>query len=115
MKKVLLMLLITITSVISNVQAINHFDMTEQDTIVNNILTSINVKDSLTNTTPYIIKFYDIDRIQIKNDSNHLIRIFDEQWNLIYQTKNDVNCVLNEGSYYVACDCKIKKYYFKNC
>ena len=104
-----------LTSVISNVQAKNSFDQTmlsAQDSVVNvlDLLDRVNVNDS----TPYIIKFYDIDRISIKNDSNHLIRIYDERWNLVYQSRNDVNRMLKAGSYYVACDCKIKKYYFKN-
>ena len=111
MKKVLFILMFALTSVISNVQAKNSFDQTmlsAQDSVVNvlDLLDSVNPNDS----TPYIIKFYDIERIVINNKYNHLIRIYDERFNLICQTRKDVNKSLKAGSYYVACDCRMKRY-----
>lgn len=59
-------------------------------------------------STPYIIKFYDIERLVIPNDSNALIRIYDEKWNLIYETTGSVDKFLLAGTYYVACEKRVK-------
>lgn len=65
-------------------------------------------------STPYIIKFYDIERLKIKNDSNALIRVYNEKWKLILETNGDVNKTLIGGSYYVACNRKLKSLYVES-
>ena len=62
-------------------------------------------------STPHIISFYDIDKIVINNDKHVLIRIYDDQWRLIEETKKDVNLVVVPGNYYVACQTRIKSKY----
>ncbi len=66
-------------------------------------------------STPYIKRFYDVNRIVINNSKNSLIRIYDAKWRLLKETRGNVNIILTPGNYYVASDKKIKtKYIFCN-
>ncbi len=59
----------------------------------------------------HIIRFYDIDRIVIKNDNHAVIRIYDEKWNLIEKTNGDVDKDVRVGNYYVTCSSRITSRY----
>lgn len=59
----------------------------------------------------HIIRFYDIDRIVIKNDQHAIIRIYDANWRLIEETRDDVDKDMPVGNYYVTCTSHIKSSY----
>lgn len=59
----------------------------------------------------HIIRFYDIDRIVIKNDHHAVIRIYDENWCLVEETRDDVDRNMPVGDYYVTCTSHIKSSY----
>ena len=108
MKKMILTVAIALAT-FSGIQAKNYdkFDFDQNQQKIESVEDVIHVNDS----TPYIIKFYDIDKLTIKNDSNATIRIYDEHWKLILETNKDVDKTLTGGNYYVACSCKIKTSY----
>ena len=59
----------------------------------------------------HILRYYDIERIVINNKSHAVIRIYDDKWQLIEQTNNDVDKSVRAGNYYVTCSSKIKGSY----
>lgn len=61
----------------------------------------------------HILRFYDINRIVIKNKNHAVIRIYDDKWRLLEQTSDDVDKRVNEGNYYVTSTSRIKGAYEK--
>ena len=59
----------------------------------------------------HIIRFYDIDRIVIKNDQHAIIRIYNEKWQLIEKTNGNVDKDVRAGNYYVTCSSRITSRY----
>lgn len=59
----------------------------------------------------HIIRFYDIDRIVIRNDNHAIIRIYNDKWQLIEKTNGDVDKEVRVGNYYVTCSSRIKSRY----
>lgn len=59
----------------------------------------------------HIIRYYDIERIVISNKHHAMIRIYDDKWQLIEQTRDDVDRSVRAGDYYVTCSSKIKGSY----
>ena len=59
----------------------------------------------------HIIRFYDIDRIVIKNDKHAIIRIYDDKWQLIEKTNGNVDKDVRAGNYYVTCSSRITSRY----
>ena len=59
----------------------------------------------------HIIRFYDIDRIVIKNDNHALIRIYDDKWQLIEKTRDNVDKGVRAGNYYVTCSRRMRSNY----
>lgn len=59
----------------------------------------------------HITRFYDVDRIVIQNKHHALIRIYDNNWQLIEQTRNDVDKTVRPGDYYVTCTSPIRSAY----
>ena len=76
---------------------------------ISNEPNKIETIDSLIKVTPFVIRFEEIDRIKITNPNNSLIRIYDNKWVLIIDTKDSIDQRLKSGSYYIASDKKIKK------
>ncbi|MBP5659528.1 MAG: hypothetical protein J6W89_05895 [Paludibacteraceae bacterium] len=62
----------------------------------------------------HIIRFYDIDRIVIKNEHHAIIRIYDEKWQLIEKTNGDVDRYVRAGNYYVTCSSRITSRYLQD-
>jgi len=61
----------------------------------------------------HILRFYDINRIVVKNKNHAVIRIYDDKWRLLEQTCNDVDKRVNEGNYYVTSTSRIRGSYEK--
>lgn len=59
----------------------------------------------------HILRFYDINRIVIKNDRHAVIRIYDDKWRLLEQTSDNVDKRVNEGNYYVTSTSRIRGSY----
>lgn len=59
----------------------------------------------------HIVRYYDIERIVINNKTHATIRIYDDNWQLIEQTNQDVDRPVRTGNYYVTCSSKIKGSY----
>lgn len=59
----------------------------------------------------HILRFYDIDRIVIKNNGKALIRIYNDKWQLIEQTNGDVDRQVADGNYFVTSSAKLKGSY----
>ena len=59
----------------------------------------------------HIIRFYDIDRIVIKNDQHAIIRIYNDKWQLIEKTNGNVDKDVRAGNYYVTCSSRITSRY----
>lgn len=59
----------------------------------------------------HIVRYYDIERIVISNKHHAVIRIYDDKWQLIEQTNQDVDKSVRAGNYYVTCTSKIKGRY----
>lgn len=71
-------------------------------------------QESKTDSTHYITRFYDVDRIVIKNDKKQHVKIYNTSWNLIKETDESVNIKLTPGNYYVETCGKIKTRYVMN-
>lgn len=61
----------------------------------------------------HILRFYDINRIVVKNTNHAVIRIYDDKWRLLEQTCEDVDKRVNEGNYYVTSTSRIRGSYQK--
>ena len=59
----------------------------------------------------HIIRFYDVDRIVVRNQHHALIRIYDDKWRLIEQTREDVDKDVRAGNYYITSSTHIKGSY----
>lgn len=59
----------------------------------------------------HIIRFYDIDRIVIRNEQHAVIRIYDDKWQLIEKTNGNVDKDVRAGNYYVTCSSRITSRY----
>lgn len=71
-------------------------------------------QESKTDSTQYITRFYDVDRIVIKNTRKQNIKIYNESWSLIKETNDSVNMDLAPGNYYIETDGKVKIQYVWN-
>ncbi len=59
----------------------------------------------------HIIRFYDVDRIVVSNKEHALIRIYNNKWQLIEQTSNDVDKQVAAGNYYITSSSRIRGRY----
>ena len=59
----------------------------------------------------HIIRFYDVDRIVISNKEHALIRIYDNKWQLIEQTNDDVDKRVVAGNYYITSSSRLRGRY----
>ena len=59
----------------------------------------------------HILKFYDVNRIVVKNEQHALIRIYDEKWRLLQETDRDIDTRVNEGNYFVTSTSRIRGSY----
>lgn len=59
----------------------------------------------------HIIRFYDVDRIVVSNKEHALIRIYNNKWQLIEQTSNDVDKQVTAGNYYITSNSRIRGRY----
>lgn len=59
----------------------------------------------------HILKFYDVNRIVVKNEQHALIRIYDDKWRLLQETDSDIDTRVNEGNYFVTSTSRIRGSY----
>ena len=59
----------------------------------------------------HILKFYDVNRIVVKNEQHALIRIYDDKWRLVQETDRDIDTRVNEGNYFVTSTSRIRGSY----
>lgn len=59
----------------------------------------------------HILKFYDVNRIVVKNEQHALIRIYDDKWRLLQETDRDIDTRVNEGDYFVTSTSRIRGSY----
>lgn len=59
----------------------------------------------------HIIRFYDVDRIVISNKEHALIRIYDNKWQLVEQTNEDVDKHVAAGNYYITSSSRLRGRY----
>lgn len=59
----------------------------------------------------HILKFYDVNRIVVKNEQHALIRIYDDKWRLLQETDRDIDTRVNEGNYFVTSTSRIRGSY----
>ena len=68
-------------------------------------------RDLKNDSIQYITRFYDVDRIVIRNTKKQNVKIYDSSWHLIKQTNESVNLNLEPGNYYVETYGRIKTNY----
>ena len=59
----------------------------------------------------HILKFYDVNRIVVKNSQGAIIRIYDDKWRLVQETDRDIDTRVNEGNYFVTSTSRIRGSY----
>ena len=59
----------------------------------------------------HILKFYDVNRIVVKNSQGAIIRIYDDKWRLVQETDRDIDTRVNEGNYFVTSTSHIRGSY----
>lgn len=59
----------------------------------------------------HILKFYDVNRIVVKNSQGAIIRIYDDKWRLLQETDRDIDTRVNEGNYFVTSTSRIRGSY----
>ncbi len=112
---------------VANAARLNQDNLTADKATVTNIETVNNASTEASTThdkfrtyamqseenDKHILRFYDINRIVVKNTNHAVIRIYDDKWRLLEQTSEDVDKRVNEGNYYVTSTSRIRGSYQK--
>lgn len=108
MKKMFLTVALLIATMM-NISAKN--STINKEEVKNETIENFNKVIASADTSFYVVSFYNIERLVIKNDSNVNIKVYDKNWNLIIDTNKTIDEWLNGGNYYIASACKIKTKY----